>query len=99
MFELKHIVECIGTFIFLSVIIKNVKAGISWAPIPIVVALLAVIFWGGSISGGHFNPAVTTMFYLDNSMELQDAIMYVASQLVGAYGALMFYKMTAKKAE
>ena len=99
MFELKHLVEFVGTFIFLSVIIKNVKGGVSWAPFPIVIALLAVIFWGGSISGGHYNPAVTTMFYLDNSMELQDAIVYIVSQLAGAYGALTFYKMTAKKAD
>lgn len=99
MIELKHLVECVGTFIFLSVIIKNVKSGISWAPIPIVVALLAVIFWGGSISGGHFNPAVTSMFYLDKAISSQDAIMYIASQLVGAYGALMFYRMTERKGQ
>ena len=97
MLELKHLVECVGTFIFLSVIIKNVKGGVSWAPIPIVVALLAVIFWGGSISGGHFNPAVTSMFYLDNAISSQDAVMYIISQLIGAYGALMFYRMTEKK--
>ena len=97
MFELKHIVECVGTFIFLNVIMKNVKGGVSWAAFPIVLTLLAVIFWGGSISGGHFNPAVTTMFFLDGSLELQDAIMYIAAQVLGAYGALTFYRMTVTK--
>ena len=97
MLELKHIVECVGTFIFLNVIMKNVKGNVSWAAFPIVLTLLAVIFWGGSISGGHFNPAVTAMFYLDGAIEMSDAIMYVASQLVGAYGALTFYKMSVAK--
>ena len=97
MLELKHIVECVGTFIFLNVIIKNVKGGVAWAAFPIALTLLAVIFWGGSISGGHFNPAVTTMFFLDGSIVMQDAIMYVVAQTLGAYGALMFYKMNVAK--
>ena len=97
MLELKYIVECVGTFIFLNVIMKNVKGGVSWAAFPIVLTLLAVIFWGGSISGGHFNPAVTTMFFLDGSLAMQDAIMYIAAQVLGAYGALTFYRMTAAK--
>ena len=50
---MKYLVEFVGTFIFLSVILTQGK------PIPIAVALLAVIYFGGAISGGHFNPAVT----------------------------------------
>ena len=92
----KHLVECVGTFIFLNVIMKNVKGGVEWA-VPIVLTLLGVIFWGGSISGGHFNPAVTSMFFMDGSITGTDAACYVAAQILGAYGALMFYKMNAKK--
>ena len=93
----KHLVECVGTFIFLNVIMKNVKGGVEWAAFPIVLTLLGVIFWGGSISGGHFNPAVTSMFLMDGSITGTDAACYVAAQILGAYGALMFYKMNAKK--
>ena len=50
---IKYIVEFIGTFIFLSVILNTGEA------IPIGIALAAVIFFGGKISGGHFNPAVS----------------------------------------
>ena len=48
-----YLVEFIGTFVFLSVILRVGQ------PIPIAVALLSAIYFGGSISGGHFNPAVS----------------------------------------
>ena len=93
---LQAVVECVGTFIFLNVILKYVKDGVKWAAFPIVLTLLAVIFWGGSISGGHFNPAVTTMFYLDNAIDMTTAAQYIVSQLMGAYGALAFYQLASK---
>lgn len=93
---LKSIVEFIGTFIFLSVILKFVKDNVKWGAFPIVLTLLGVIFWGGSISGGHFNPAVTTMFFLDNNIDLITTIYYIIAQLLGAYSALLFYQITSK---
>jgi hypothetical protein len=48
---IKYIIEFIGTFIFLSVIMMKPEA------IPIGIALAAVIFFGG----GHYNPAVSVM--------------------------------------
>jgi glycerol uptake facilitator-like aquaporin len=81
----KYAVEFIGTFLFFSVIL-----GIG-QPIPIVIALLAAIYFGGSISGGHFNPGVTFMKVLDGTISTNDAILYVASQLLAAYCAYLFY--------
>ncbi|MBG02256.1 MAG: hypothetical protein CL470_08305 [Acidimicrobiaceae bacterium] len=84
---LNYIVEFIGTFIFLSVILRVGE------PIPIAVALLASIYFGGSISGGHFNPAVSIMMYLKKSLSGKDLPMYILSQVVGGMTALYFYRM------
>ena len=82
----KFIIEFIGTFIFLSVIF-----GVG-EPIPIVVALLGAIYFGGAVSGGHFNPAVTFSKWCDGKIDNNNAMMYVGSQLAGAYAAWYFYK-------
>ncbi len=81
----KYAVEFIGTFIFFSVIL-----GIG-EPIPIVIALLAAIYFGVSISGGHFNPGVTFMKVLDGTLQTNDAVLYVGAQLLAAYCAYLFY--------
>jgi len=83
----KAFVEMLGTFIFLSVILKRPE------PIPIAVALAAVIYLGGSISGGHFNPAVTFMNYIGNG-DVGQLSMYIVAQLLGATLAFYFFKST-----
>ena len=83
---LSLLVELIGTFVFLSVIVKTGEA------IPIGIALAAVIFMGGSVSGGHFNPAVSVMMYLHNKIDLQRLVGYVVTQCVAGALALLFYR-------
>jgi aquaporin Z len=82
----KYIVEFIGTFIFLSVILREGQA------IPIAIALASVIYFGGVVSGGHFNPAVSVMSYLNDNLSLTDLPFYIIVQLAGGVAALMFYK-------
>ena len=82
-----YLVEALGTFIFLSVIVSVGK------PIPIAIALAAVIFFGGEISGGHFNPAVSVMMFLKNVINMPTLVGYVAAQIVGAVLALYFYRL------
>ena len=89
---IKYLVEFIGTFMFLSVIMSQGQA------IPIVIALAAAIFFGGSISGGHFNPAVSFMMHINNTLPLEDFLFYVVSQLAGGFLALMFFKNFVQKA-
>ena len=79
-------VEFLGTFIFLSVILKVGE------PLPIVVALAAVIYWGGSISGGHFNPAVSIMMFLKGNKNILTTLLYITCQIIGAIVA--FYYVT-----
>lgn len=82
----KLLVELIGTFVFLAVIIKTGEA------IPIGIALAAAIFMGGSVSGGHFNPAVSFMMFLNKKLDLMTLLAYVVVQCIGGALALTYYK-------
>lgn len=83
---IKPFVEFIGSFIFFTVILQFGEA------IPIAVALAAVIFFGGSISGGHFNPAVSLMMLLKGAISQEEVIQYVIVQCLAAFMAVQFNK-------
>lgn len=87
---LSYVVEFLGTFLFLSVIVATGQ------PMLIALALLLVILLGGSISGGHFNPAVSLMFWAKGALTGQDLLGYVVAQSLGGLGALTVYKALAK---
>ena len=83
-------VEFIGTFIFLSVIIALGEA------IPIGIALAAMILFGGKISGGNFNPAVSTAMFFLNKLSMNQYIWYVIAQIAGAAAAVYFFQNNKK---
>lgn len=86
---IKYIVEAIGTFFFVSVIL-NTLYDASLGPIAVVVALLASIYFGIQVSGAHFNPAVSVSMYLKNKLSFNLLIGYILSQLIGAGLAVKF---------
>ncbi len=83
----KYLVEFIGTLFFLFVILVSGQA------IPIGLALILAIMLGGKISGGHFNPAVSVMMFLNKKIQAQDLLFYVLAQLLGGAVALQLYKV------
>ncbi len=89
----KLLTEFVGTFIFLSVILTTGQA------VPIAIALAAVIYFGGGISGGHFNPAVSTMMLVKGAITVDTWIGYVIAQVLGGLVALMYWKATKKVAK
>ena len=82
--------EFIGTFIFLFVISQ------SGQPIPIVIALLAVIYAFGNISSGHFNPAVSIMMGADGKITPVETGLYVVAQIAGGLCAVLVHKACMK---
>jgi glycerol uptake facilitator-like aquaporin len=88
---LKYLVEFLGTFLFLSVIVATGQ------PVLIALALLAVILLGGAISGGHFNPAVSVMFWAKGALTNADLAGYVISQGLGGLGALAVFNALTKR--
>jgi aquaporin Z len=83
----KYLVEFVGTLFFLFVILVSGEA------IPIGLALILAIMLGGKISGGHFNPAVSVMMFLNQKIPAQDLLFYVLAQVLGGAVALQLYKV------
>ncbi len=95
---MKYLYEFIGTFflvltIGLTVIGPN-SAGLL-APLAIGSALAVMVFAGGHVSGGHYNPAVSFAVYLRKKLPLNELWIYWAAQLVGGILAaftVIFFK-------
>ena len=66
---------------------------VSGEAIPIGLALILAIMLGGKISGGHFNPAVSVMMFLNKKIQAQDLLFYVLAQVLGGAVALQLYKV------
>jgi len=82
----KFIVELIGTFFLVFTVgtcVINPAAGVI-APIAIGGVLMVMIFAGGHISGGHFNPAVTIGVAVRGRLPSREIPSYILAQLVGA---------------
>lgn len=88
----KCLIEFLGTTIFLSSILFLTKNNISYAPYLIGLTLTIVILGGGAISGGHYNPAVSFMFYLNNKLSVSELMGYVTCQLLGTGVAYFLIK-------
>jgi glycerol uptake facilitator-like aquaporin len=79
-------VEFIGTLLFLYVIIATGNF------VAIGTALALLIYLGGPISGGNFNPVVTTMLVAAKKQNMNTLIPYIIAQLAGGIAALEVYK-------
>ena len=83
----KYVVELIGTFFLVLTIgcvsLKPGEAG-AMAPLAIGSMLMVMIFAGGHISGGHFNPAVTLAVWLRGKCPTTDLPGYFIAQVAGA---------------
>jgi aquaporin Z len=90
----KYVAEFIGTFFLVLTIGCSVighGAG-PFAPLAIGSALMVMIFAGGHISGGHFNPAVTLGVWLRGKCETKDVVPYMVFQVIGALLAAVVVK-------
>ena len=54
------------------------------APVAIGSALMVMVYAGGHISGGHFNPAVSLAAYVRGALPAKDLLPYWAAQFLGA---------------
>ena len=92
----KLLSEFLGTFVFLFTILQSGRFSSSSSPSlqpwVIVSGLLVAIFAFGSYSGGHFNPAVSTMLYVADDVNvntLGNLSGYIVAQVVA--GCLAFW--------
>jgi len=93
----KYLVEFIGTFfLVLAVGMTVIDPGSgSLAPLAIGATLMVMVYAGGHVSGGHYNPAVTLAVWLRGRCPQSDVLPYMGSQLAGgilAALAVLFLK-------
>jgi len=102
MVELKlesYVSEFIGTFFLVFTIGLNVLQNTALAPVSIGSMLMVLVFATGSVSGAHFNPAVTigvlasqpTSRPKDEQIKMMDAMIYCVVHLMAALLAGFMY--------
>jgi aquaporin Z len=95
----KYIAEFIGTFFLVLTVGCTIIPGAAGviAPLAIGGALMVMVYAGGHISGGHFNPAVTLAVFVRGRCETKDVIPYwVAQFLAGVAAALVAVFLVGK---
>lgn len=95
-------IEFIGTFIFLGVIVASSAESLHYDGIEkafaIGLALTVAILFGGDISGGYFNPAVSIMMLLKKETKNSphygyvECILYIIAQILGGVCAYFFLR-------
>ena len=80
-----YVTEFIGTFFLCLTIGLTVLNGTPMAPLAIGASLMVMVYMGGHVSGGHFNPAVSLAVLLRGKMaSIGEFVGYVVSQCAGA---------------
>src|SRR3979490_347435 len=91
--------EALGTAFLLSAVVGSGIMGERLAGGNVAIALLAntlatgaaivaLILTFGSISGAHFNPAVTLADAWQGGLQWRDVPLYIAAQVVGAFAGV-----------
>ena len=97
--NMKYISEFIGSFFLVATVVGSGIMGDNLSPNNAAVALLgntiatgAILFviikMFGNISGAHFNPAVSLLFYLRKELELTKLLNYIVFQFLGGLLAI-----------
>ncbi len=105
----KLLAEFLGTAFLLATVVGsgimaenlaggNVAIALLGNTIPTGAILVVLITMLGPISGAHFNPAVTMVFWLSKDLDSKTAISYIISQIiagvVGVYAAHLMFDET-----
>jgi aquaporin Z len=88
----KYVVEFIGTFVLVLTVGCTVLGHAALAPLAIGASLMVMVYAGGHISGGHFNPAVSLAAFLRGRLGRSDLIPYWIAQLLAGLIAAFFAK-------
>lgn len=80
----EYLTEMIGTFFLVLTIGLSVMGGNPMPPLAIGFVLMCMVYMGGHISGGHYNPAVTLAVAMRGKLPMGQVVPYWISQIVGA---------------
>lgn len=94
-----YVTEFIGTFFLVLTIGLAVEHAGALAPLAIGASLMIMVYMGGHVSGGHYNPAVSMAAVMRGALPSSQYVPYVLSQLAGALvAALVTWALGCKNA-
>lgn len=79
----RYLTELIGAFFLVLTIGLTTVQGAAMAPLAIGSVLMVMVYMGGHVSGGHYNPAVTLGVLLAGGSTVVDTVAYWIAQVVG----------------
>ncbi|HEY8104798.1 MAG TPA: aquaporin [Gemmatimonadales bacterium] len=93
-----YLTEFIGTFFLVLTVCLTVIGAVPMAPLAIGSSLMIMVYMGGHVSGGHYNPAVSLAVLLRGKMKsIGEFVAYLVSQVAGAIAAAyVAYIITGK---
>lgn len=85
----KYAAELLGTFVLVligcgSAVIAGDKIGFLGISLAFGLAVLAMVYTIGPISGCHINPAISIAMTAAGKMKLKDMVFYIIAQIIGA---------------
>jgi len=97
----KYLAELIGTFVLVligcgSAVIAGKAIGFAGISFAFGLAVLAMVYVIGSISGCHINPAISIAMLVAGKMKWKDTLLYVVFQCIGAIIAAGILLLIAK---
>lgn len=90
-----YLTEAIGTFFLVLTMGLTVLGGTELAPLAIGLALMVMVYMGGHVSGGHYNPAVSLAVLMRGRLARRELVPYWVSQVVGALLAALVVNLIA----
>ncbi len=83
----KYVTEFIGAFFLTFAVGVAALTGSVFVPLAAGAMLMVMIYAGGHISGGHYNPAVTMAALVRRRIGISDAVAYWIVQVIGGVAA------------
>jgi aquaporin Z len=77
-----YLAELIGTFFLVFSVAATGLVQNQFAPLAVGATIMVMVYAGGHISGGHYNPAVTMAVLVRRRITLLDAVAYWVVQVV-----------------
>jgi aquaporin Z len=89
-----YVTEFVGTFFLVLTIGLTVLDGTPLAPLAIGSSLMIMVYMGGHVSGGHYNPAVSLAVFLRGKMASGgEMVRYWVAQILGALVAALVVRV------
>ena len=85
----KYLTEFVGTFFLVLTICLSVLFEAPLPSLAIGASLMVMVYMGGHVSGGHYNPAVSLAALLRKKMPSSDFGPYLIAQVAGAIVATL----------